>query len=337
VSSIDTDARTARESRAVRAAAARLGVRVHTVRPVALGRTGVYRVLIDAPDQAERFSLGRTTVAAKVTSQLDSITDPVTVHHLVDDLHAAGAPVPGALHPDPVHMPAGVVAFWPWLERALVTASQWGMLTAEFHRAGARFSPRAGAYHPGAVFGPRLARARVLARTPGHPLHGAHRLVRAVEDALDDSVDDALAACTQAPVVLAIGDNQPGNILRAGPRLLVNDFERLVAGPPALDLAGILLGTWHYGFLASAFEQFRDGYGPGAPTAAQARPFARIRELSGLIVAMLAAADPAMAEQARTRAGVLAGPGQGEPWAFVGNPQDMTLAPAPMTPVAPPR
>jgi hypothetical protein len=337
VNSIDTDARTARESRAVRAAAARLGVRVHTLQAVALGRTGVYRVLIDAPEPAERFRPGRRIVAVKVTSQVDSITDPVTVHHLVDDLHAAGAPVPGVLHPDPVRLPAGLVAFWPWLERAPVTASQWGALTAEFHRAGARFAPRAGAYHPGAVFGPRLARARVLARTPGHPLHGAHRLVRAVEDALDDAVDDALAACTRDPVVLAIGDNQPGNILRAGPRLLVNDFERLVAGPPALDLAGILLGTWHYGFPASAFEEFRDGYGPGAPTAAQARPFARIRELSGLIVAMLAAADPAMAEQAHTRAGVLAGPGQGGPWSFVGNPQDMTLAPAPTPPAAPPR
>jgi hypothetical protein len=291
VTGIDTNTRIARESDAVRAAAARLGIDVHTLQAVALGRTGVYRVLIEAPARTGRFTPGRAVVAAKVTSRLDSITDPVAVHHLVDDLHAAGAPVPGVLHPDPVRLPAGLVAFCPWLERAPVTAGRWGALTADFHRADARFTARAGAYHPGAVFGPRVARARVLARTPAHPLNGAHSLVHAVEEALDDAVDDALAACAQAPVVLAIGDNQPGNIMRAGPRLLVNDVERLVAGPPALDLAGILLGTWHYGFPASAFEEFRDGYGPGAPTAAQARPFARIRELSGLLVAMLAAAD----------------------------------------------
>ena len=330
---LNADRRIARESVAVRVAAARLGVDVRTLRAVSLGRTGVYRVLIAAREQTGQFTPGGALVAAKVISRVDSITHPVTVHHLVNDLHAAGGPVPGVLHRDPVRLPAGLVAFWPWLERAPVTAEQWGRLTAEFHHAGARFAPRAGAYHPGAVFRPRVAHARVLARTPSHPLYGAHKLVRAVEEALDDAVDDALAACAQAPVVLAIGDNQPGNIMRAGPKLLVNDFERLAAAPPALDLAGILLGTWHYGFPASAFEEFCDGYGPGAPTAADARPFARIRELSGLIVAMLnAAADPVMAEQVNTRAGVLAGPGQGGPWSFAGNPHDMTLAPPPGPP-----
>ncbi|MDQ1307841.1 MAG: aminoglycoside phosphotransferase family protein [Actinomycetota bacterium] len=110
---------------------------------------------------------------------------------------------------------------------------------------------------------------------------------------------------------------------------MLNDFERLVAGPPGLDLAAVLMGTWHYGFPPGSFEQFRRGYGPDAPTRDQALPCARLRELSGLLVALLQAdRDPAMAQQVHVRAACLNDPGAGTPWTFIGDHAAMRLLPA---------
>jgi Phosphotransferase enzyme family len=328
--------RARRETFALREAATALGWRVRSARPVALGRTGVHRVEIAPSRGAGSLPRGSGTVAAKVTSRLDSIMTPLAVHRLVVELHGAGAPVPGVLHPDPIATSAGLVAFWPWLDRALISAGEWGALTAAFHRAGRDFADRAGSYHPGTVLAARLATARRLATEPSHPLHDRRLLLAAVQDALDTAVPEALAAAAALPTVLALGDNQPGNVMRSGATLLVNDFERLAAAPAALDLAAVLLGVWHYGFPATALEEFREGYGPGAPTLEQVLPFARIRELSGLAVAMVNAADdPLMAEQMLVRASALDGPGRGGRWSFVGDPRDMSLADRPRAGITP--
>ena len=336
--------RAAREGAVVAEAAARLGAEVVDCAPAALGRTGVYRVQMrpragsEAPTGSVLPLADGGVGAAKVTSLRDSITAPERVHRLVHVLHGLGAPVPGVLHPDLLDVDGLQVAFWPWLAPARVTARQWGALTGAFHRAAAPLltGPDTGpdAYRPDTVLRARLETVQALAVAPGHTLPRARELLNRLARALDEAVHDALVVQAGAPTVVALGDNQPVNVMHAPGRdgapghLVLNDFERLEAGPPGLDLAAVLMGVWHYGFDPGVFEQFRRGYGPDAPTREQVVPFVRLRELSGLLVALLHAdRDPAMARQARVRAGCLDGPGAGAPWTFVGPQSAMSLVP----------
>lgn len=323
---------------AVHRAAVSLGVRVDEIRVVSRRRTGVYHVVVTAaPSRSRsrsghRFPAGRTVLAARVVSIEDSITPAAVTHRVLYRLRETGAPVAGPLHPETVSTGAGHVGFWDWLQDTCVTPGTWGELTGAFHRAGRRLPASlvaaVGAYDPGKTFGPRVRRARALTGRPGHPLHGADALVRRFETALEHAVDLAThaAAGQQAPV-LVLGDNQPGNIM-AGPRgLVLNDVERMAIGPVAVDLAALVLGVQHYGYPASVASDFCAGSGPTAPSVEQARPFTRIRELSGAVVAMLGAGDGPEAErEMQVRATAIDHPGEGEPWTYLGHPDAVHLA-----------
>ena len=323
--------RTRNETRAITSAAAWLGLDTRQVRPVSQRRTGVYRVLVYAEAARQGFPAGMSVQAARVTTLSDSITPAHQTHRLVHDLHTRGAPVAAPRHRDIVATPDGEVGFWEWMEPAQVTARQWGRLTAAFHRSGAKGAHPPGRYHPATVFAPRLRRARELTSQQGHPLFGEHTLVRVFESALDAAVDQALTAAASVPAMLVLGDNQPGNVMSppgGGP--VLNDFERVAVGPAAVDLAALLLGLQHFGYPPAVAQEFLDGYGPGAPTPEQARPYARIRELSGAVIAMIQAGDsPEMEREMQVRAVAVTSPGAGDQWTFVDNPAAMTLAGVP--------
>jgi Phosphotransferase enzyme family len=138
-------------------------------------------------------------------------------------------------------------------------------------------------------------------------------------------------AAASVPPILVLGDNQPGNVMSApGSGPVLNDFERVAVGPAAVDLAALVLGLQHFGYPPAVAQEFLDGYGPGAPTLEQARPYARIRELSGAAIAMIQAGDsPEMEREMRVRAVAVTSPGAGQQWTFVGNPAAMTVAGVP--------
>lgn len=323
--------RAAQEITAIRLAASSLGLTVHDVQPVSLRRTGVYRVVVVTDRPRAGFPAGRSVQAARVNAIRDAIMPPHHAHRLIHDLHHAGAPVPAPRHRDLVATDAGPVGFWEWMTPALVTAHQWGTLTAAFHRAGHKTHPgRCWPYHPAKVFQPRLRLAHALTADRGHPLFGAHRMLSSFGAALEVAVEDALAAAATEPGLLVHGDNQPGNVMRttAG-RLVFNDFERVASGPAALDLAALTLGVAHFGYPQQLAEDFRAGYGTHAPTLHDARPYARIRELSGILVMMIHAADNSDTEhEMRIRAVAIDSPGRGEPWTYLGHPNAMALAEA---------
>jgi phosphotransferase family enzyme len=337
VNSTPTDlARYNRDLDAIQVAVHRLGVRLRDVRVVAQGRTGVYRVVAHAVHQREQTPAGERLMAARVSAQSDSITAGECVHRVVHSLHDGGAPVAAPLHPDLVATPFADVGFWQWLNPAAVTARNWGVLTGTFHRS-ARAQLTAvsgvavgiGRYDPAVVFGPRLRRARQLTSQPGHPLFGANVLVRSFEAALQEAVEAARAAAAgDAEWLVVHGDNQPGNVM-ATPRggFVFNDFERLTLGPRAVDLAGLLLGVQHFGYPPSAVQDFLDGYGPGAPRLESVPAYARVRELSATIIAMICAdQSPQMEEQMHVRATSISDPGAGPPWTYIGTPDAMRLA-----------
>lgn len=236
-----------------------------------------------------------------------------------------------------------------------MTPRQWGALTGAFHQAGrppghrtgrraGRQAGPAGPYDPARVFGSRVRRARQLTGERGHPLHGAHALVRAFVGALEAAVHEAAAAAAGSDQLLVLGDNQPGNVMavatpdHAGAgRPVLNDFERIATGPPALDLAAVVLGVQHFGYPPVVAEEFRAGYaagsGSGAPTLREAWPFARIRELSGAVIAMIQAGDsPEMQREMHVRAVAVTEPGAGERWTYIGDPNAMQLRRTRLTP-----
>jgi hypothetical protein len=325
------------EIAAVHRAAVHLGVRVDEVRVVSRRRTGIYRAVVTAaPSRSrsgDRFPVGRTVQAARVVSIEDSITPAAVTHRVLYRLRQTGASVAGPLHPESVATGAGHVGFWDWLHDTCITPGTWGHLTGAFHRAGRRLPASlkvaVGAYDPGRAFEPRVRRARELTSTPGHPLHGAGALVRRFETALEHAVRVAARAVEsdqQAPVLI-LGDNQPGNIMAGPGGLVLNDVERMAIGPVAVDLAALVLGVQHYGYPASVAGDFCAGYGPAAPSVEQATPFARIRELSGAVVAMLGAGDGPEAErEMQVRATVIGHSGEGERWTYLGDPDAVHLA-----------
>ncbi len=205
-----------------------------------------------------------------------------------------------------------------------------GALTASLHRTGAHLRHRR-AYDPGRVFQDRLRRIHDLTRTHGHPLDGARALACSFEDALttalQDARDAAAAASDCGAVGIVHGDNQPANVMHGRGGRALNDFERIIYGPWALDLAGLVLGIQHYGYPPSAGEQFLAGYGAGAPSLQEARPYARVRELSGIAVAMIHAGDsPQMGEQMHVRSAAITQPGHGEvPWTYLSPPRTSHL------------
>lgn len=173
---------------------------------------------------------------------------------------------------------------------------------------------------------PQVQRARELTSQPGHPLFGAHALVRSFESALDIAVDQALAAAVAARKSLIHGDNQPPNIMVASGRPVLNDFERIASGPLAVDLSGLVLGLQHFNYPTSDATDFLDGYGANTPMLEDGRPYARIRELSGTIIAMIHAGEsPTMEQEMHVRTASIKTPGAGEPWTFIGNPGAMVL------------
>lgn len=318
--------RTERGSRAIRSAAAALGLSLVDVQPVSQRRTSVYLVVVHSDQEREGFAAGTSLQAGRVTTLTDSIMPARETHRMLYDLHGRGAPVSGPRHRDIVATAFGEVGFWEWMEETVVTSHEWGKLTGAFHRAGRAVHHQARRYDPTRVFHPRIRRARELASQRGQPLFGAHGLVRCFESALDDAVEDVLAAAAGSKS-LVLGDNQPGNVMRASGRSVLNDFERLASGPTALDLAAVVLGVQHFGYPTAVGEAFLEGYGSGAPTLESARPYARIRELSGTIIAMIQAGQsPEMEREMRVRTASIKNPGDGEPWTFVGNPDAMRLA-----------
>jgi hypothetical protein len=106
---------------------------------------------------------------------------------------------------------------------------------------------------------------------------------------------------------------------------ILNDLERIVVGPAAVDLAALLLGVQHFGYPEGVAEDFRAGYGPEAPPLEDARPFARIRELSGAVIAMLNASDGPEREM-HVRATAIDHPADGTPRTYLGHPDAMHLA-----------
>jgi Phosphotransferase enzyme family len=332
---------------AIRRAAEALGARVLRCEQISVGRTGVYRVHLsnDTPkrDGDNRLPAGLGIVAARITPTDPSASGPVTNqrdgHRVVRALAASGMRVAAPLHPYPVPTPKGTVAFWEWLTPAsALSAAGWGRLTAHLHTRGtdtarALTDVSIGIYDPLSAFGARLHLAHAHMARRRHPLHGRRTLLRNLEAALEAAVGRARAAATGSTGILVHGDNQPGNVLRtsAGTPVLA-DFERLAWGPTALDWSALLLGRWHYGFSADHAREFHHGYGTLAPVVdleaalAQAEPFARVRELSGVLVAMIAAGDSSLWErEMRARLPTIADPGLGDRWTFIGRPADMNL------------
>ncbi|GAB3259934.1 phosphotransferase [Kineosporia babensis] len=311
------------DEQAVAEAAEILDLHLAGTEAVSLGRTGIYRTLVSttqmpAPSPPiKALPDGASVAAAHVTRDQDSLTPSAEMHTLVRRLWELGAPVAAPLHDRIVSTRHGDVGFWAWMEHTPLTAAQWGALTGALHRAGRHLHhPRT--YEPSRVFQSRLRRARELTSTPGHPLYGAGKLVRSFEAALDTAVDEARRAATIGPFTLVHGDNQPANIMRGHQGLALIDFERTITAPPALDLAGLLLGIQHYAYPPHAAQEFLTGYGPDAPTLDQARPYARIRELSGAVVAMIQSGDnPQMEQQMHIRAVAITNPGQGAPWTYL--------------------
>lgn len=243
------------------------------------------------------------------------------------DLHERGAPVSAPRHRDIVATAWGEVGFWEWMDHGHVSAHEWGAAATEaFHRAGLKIHHRARKYDPGRVFPPRVQRARELTSQPGHPLFGAHALIRSFETALNIAVDEALAAAVAARKSLIHGDNQPPNVMVASGRPVLNDFERIASGPLAVDLSGLVLGLQHFNYPTSVATNFLNGYGANAPTLEDARPYARIRELSGTIISMIQAGEsPEMEQEMQVRTASITTPGGGVPWTFIGNPGAMGL------------
>lgn len=318
--------RVRRDQRAIVEAARVLDLRLISAQSVSLGRTGIYRTLVSAAVSAAvsaqppavAFPVGVSVAAAYVNREHDSVTPPAEMHSVLRRLYERGAPVAESRHDTVVSTRHGQVGFWEWMDHTPVTARQWGDLTGALHRAGRSVRhPRT--YEPRRVFQARLRRALELTDTPGHPLYRAGALLRRFEAALDVAVADARRAAATGPFTLVHGDNQPANVMSGRRGLALIDFERIVTGPPAVDLAGLLLGLQHYCYPPEAAEDFLAGYGPDAPTLDQARPYTRIRELSGVVVAMIQAGDSAqMEEQMHIRRAAITDPGQGRPWTYVG-------------------
>lgn len=332
---------------AIRQAAEVLGVRVLRCEQISARRTGVYRVSLsnDTPisEEGDQFPAGLSLAAARIAPAATSANDPVTDqrggHRAVHALAAGGVRVATPLHPHPVPTSEGQVAFWEWLNPASpLSAAEWGQLTAHLHTRGthtARACSDAsiGAYDPLPAFGRRLHLAHAHTERRGHRLHGKQMLLARFEAALETAIERARAAATRSGSVLVHGDNQPGNVLRthAGTPVLA-DFERLAWGPATLDWSALLLGRWHYGFTAGHAQDFHHGYRCLAPvtdleaTLAQAEPFARIRELSGVLVAMIASGDSGQWEREMyARLPTITDPGFGDRWTFIGRPADMRL------------
>jgi len=320
-----------------------LGVQVLRCEQVSAGRTGVYRVSISNDGQSGGFHAGLSVAAARVTPvdqcATDRGTDEGEAQRAVHDLAVRGVRVAAPLHPDPVLTSSGLVGFWEWLAPVSPTsAAEWGRLTAHLHTCGtdtARPPLRIslGAYDPMVAFHPRLHVARELTTRDGHPLHGRQRLLNTFESALETAVKRARTAAQSWPVVLVHGDNQPSNVLRTPVSATVlADFERLSWGPAWLDWAALLLGRWHYGFTACAARDFHRGYSTLAPipdlnaALIRAEPFARIRELSGVLVAMLASGQSvAWDREMYARLSAITDPGHGNRWTFIGRTTDMRL------------
>lgn len=325
--------RTTGELQAVRQAAVELGLAVDDIVVVSQGRTGVYRVVVRPKSPLEQFPVlsEDNVAAARVTASTESVTPAAETHRILRELYRQGAPVAGPLHENSVFTSCGEVGFWTWLTGTSITAYQWGTLTGSFHRAGRRLLGSARPYDPARVLTPRLRRARQLVERRGHPLFGARALVRSFEVALDEAVQRAATATDAFCRVLALGDNQPGNVMTSPVGPVLNDFERVAAGPAALDLAAVGLGVDHFGYSESVVEDFRAGYGLEAPTLAAARPFIRIRELSGVIIAMIeSGGSPEMEREMQVRAVSITDPGEGDPWTYVGRPDAMRLASQPV-------
>jgi Phosphotransferase enzyme family len=324
----------------LRRAAACLGMQIEDLHVVSRRRTGVYRVVVTsdphASTQLGRIPGGRSVQAARVVAIRDSLTPAEVAHRVLYALREIGAPVAGPLHPKSIAIEDCQVGFWDWLQDTCITPDSWGELTGAFHQAGNQLPPPlaagVGVYSPGWVFGPRMRKVRELNSSPGHPLYRASALVRRLETALEPAVEQAMqAAATQGPLVLIHGDNQPGNVMAGPDGPVLNDVERIAVGPAAVDLAGLVLGTQHYGYPPSVTDTFgngySEGYGQDAPTIEQALPFARIRELSGVVVAMLGAGDSAEAErEMRVRVTAIDRPGEGELWTYLGHPDATHLA-----------
>ena len=327
-----------------------LGARVLRCEQISAGRTDVYRVSLASPsndtprgEPGNQLPAGLSLAAARIApadaSATGSVTDQRDGHRVVHALARHGGQVATPLHPDPVTTSEGQVAFWEWLTPASpLSAAGWGRLTAHLHTRGtdtarALSDVSIGTYDPLRAFGPRLHLAYAHAGRRGHPLHGRQELLRTFETALEAATERARAAAADSAGVLVHGDNQPANVLRTPTETVVlADFERLAWGPAALDWSGLLLGRWHYGFTAHHARDFHHGYRTLAqvpdPEAAlaQAEPFARVRELSGVLVAMLAADDSARWEREMyARLPTITDPGFGDRWTFIGSPTDMHL------------
>ena len=347
---VNTVARTA-----IQHAAETFGARMLDCEQVSAGRTDVFRVRLssDLPysNAQERLPTGHNVVAARVVpcdaGEISPVTDHRAGHQLVHALAARGVRVAAPLHPQPIATPAGLITFWEWLTPASAQpAADWGRLTAHLHTTGtdtarALNETSIGTYDPWPAFAPRLKLATEHTARPGHPLHANQTVLRTFEAALEVAVGRAREVAAGLATVLTHGDNQPGNVLRTltGSTVLT-DFERLAWGPAALDWSALLLGRWHYGFTTHHAQDFHHAYASQAPVGdldealTYAQPFARIRELSGVLVAMLAAGDSGRWEREMyARLPAITDAGFGTRWTFIGRRTDMRLTnPSPSTP-----
>jgi aminoglycoside phosphotransferase (APT) family kinase protein len=76
--------------------------------------------------------------------------------------------------------------------------------------------------------------------------------------ALRDRHEDALRTLTSAPVTLVHGDFYPSNIIVAGDRIAVVDWELAGVGPGPLDLAALLSGSWSNAHRRALIEAYDD-------------------------------------------------------------------------------
>jgi len=331
---------------AITQAAEALGARVLRCEQISARRTDVYRVSLsnDAPsgEEGDQLPAGLSVAAARIAPVAANAGGPVTDqrggHRVVHGLAAGGVRVAAPLHPEPVPTPEGLVAFWEWLTPASpLSAAEWGRLTADLHTHGTHTARvlsdvAIGAYDPQPAFGPRLHLAHAHTERRGHRLHGQQLLLADFEAVLAAAIERARATAVGTESALVHGDNQPGNVLRtpAGTPVLA-DFERLAWGPVALDWSALLLGRWHYGFTAGHARDFHHGYRSLAPITdleailAQTEPFARVRELSGVLVAMIATGDSRWEREMYMRLPAISNPGFGNLWTFIGRHGDMRL------------
>ena len=320
------------ETAAVQTAIRLMGLDVLDVEVISQGQTGIFKATT-ATGSRRLHKSAVDVSAARVTRASGPVTAARSQQLLSRAMHRRNAPVAPARHDAPITIGTLDVGLWHWLCELSrqPTAKEWGAVTSEFHHAGSilfeELPTSLPVYNPRRVFGPRIETAVNLCRKSWHPLFGKEEVVESFVIALQRALKVVDQMASSGPQTIIHGDNHPGNLMLNGHKVVFNDLERVAIGPPEVDLATLLVGIDHFGWSARDAELFMEGYGSSGVTLKRAVPFARVRELSGVIVAMCQAHEsPEMENEMNQRLPAIERPGEGT-WTWIGSPRFMTLSP----------